>query len=73
MRKGVPRVLWPRVVTLYGEGVPVHELLGDDGFVGASVVLLDAGGVVRWFYGRGFTPDKGGELLDELRATSTDQ
>ena len=33
MRKGVPRVLWPQVVTLYGEGVPVHEFLGDDGFV----------------------------------------
>ena len=67
MRKGVPRVLWPQVVTLYGEGVPVHEFLGDDGFVGASVVLLDSGGVVRWFDGRGFSVDKGGDLLDELR------
>jgi hypothetical protein len=67
MRKGVPRVLWPQVVTLYGEGVPVHRFLGDDGYVGASAVLLDAHGVVRWFDGRGFTPDKGGDLLDELR------
>ena len=67
MRKGVPRVLWPQVVTLYGEGSPVHRFLGDDGFVGASVVLLDAHGVVRWFDGRGFSPDKGGDLLDELR------
>jgi hypothetical protein len=66
-RKGVPRVLWPQVVTLYGEGVPVHRFLGDDGFVGASAVLLDARGVVRWFDGRGFSPDKGGDLLDELR------
>lgn len=34
--------------------------------MGASVVLLDAGGVVRWFGAQGFTPDRGGALLDEL-------
>jgi len=65
MRKGVPRALWPRVVTLYSEGGPVRDFLGGSRFVGASVVLLDAGGVVRWF-GQGFTPDRGGALLDEL-------
>jgi hypothetical protein len=67
MRRGVPRVLWPQVVTLYGEGVPVHRFLGDDGLVSASAVLLDARGVVRWFDGRGFSPAKGDDLLDELR------
>ncbi len=67
MRKGVPESLWPRVVTLYREGGPVRDLLGDSGFVGASVVLLDGGGVVRWFDAQGFTADKGGSLLDELR------
>jgi hypothetical protein len=67
MRKGVPQELWPRVVTLYRDGGPVRELLGDSGFVGASVVLLDAAGVVRWFDAQGFTPDKGESLLSELR------
>ena len=66
MRKGVPRTLWPRVVTLYGEGGPVRDFLGGSRFVGASVVLLDADGVVRWFGAQGFTPDRGGALLDEL-------
>ena len=66
MRKGVPRALWPQVVTLYGEGGPVRDFLGGSRFVGASVVLLDAGGVVRWFGAQGFTPDRGGVLLDEL-------
>ena len=67
MRKGVPQELWPRVVTLYRDGGPVRELLGDSGFVGASVVLLDAAGVVRWFDAQGFTPGKGESLLGELR------
>ncbi|MGZ4199678.1 MAG: hypothetical protein ACXVP1_05780 [Thermoleophilia bacterium] len=67
MRKGLPRALWPRVVTLYEDGAAVREFLGDSGFVGASVVLLDSGGVVRWFHAHGFTPDKGRSLLDELR------
>jgi hypothetical protein len=30
-------------------------------------VLLDAGGVVRWFDASGFTPAKGASLLGELR------
>jgi hypothetical protein len=67
MRRGVPKALWPQVVTLYGEGGPVRDFLGGSGFVGASVVLLDAGGVVRWFDASGFTPAKGASLLGELR------
>jgi hypothetical protein len=45
----------------------VRDFLGGSGFVGASVVLLDAGGVVRWFDASGFTPAKGASLLGELR------
>ena len=67
MRKGVPEALWPRVVTLYRDGGPVREFLGHSDFVGAVVVLLDAGGVVRWFGHGGFTPERGGDLLDELQ------
>jgi hypothetical protein len=67
MRKGLPQALWPRVVTLYDEGAPVRDLLGDNDFAGASVVLLDADGVVRWFSAQGFSADRGGDLLDELR------
>ena len=66
MRKGVPEASWPRIVTLYGDGPPVQDLLGHNDFAGAVVVLLDAGGVVRWFGHGGFTPEMGGGLRDRL-------
>ncbi len=68
MRKGVLRALWPQVVTIYAEGGPVRDFLGGSRFLGASVVLLDAGGVVRWFGAQGFTPGGGAALLDELHS-----
>ena len=68
MRKGVPEALWPRVVTLYRDGAPVRDFLGHSDFVGAVVVLLDAGGVVRWFGHGGFTPEMGGGLLRRAAA-----
>ena len=71
MRRGVPSVLWPEVVTLCGEGKTMREFLGDRGLAGASVVLLDSDGVVRWFSALGFTTDKGAGLLDELRRSTT--
>jgi hypothetical protein len=71
MRRGVPRVLWPEVVTLCGEGKTMREFLGDRGLAGASVVLLDSDGIVRWFNALGFTADKGARLLDELRRSTT--
>ena len=46
------------------------RLLGDRGSEGASVVLLDRDGLVRWFDALGFTADKGARLLDELRRSS---
>jgi len=72
-RRGVPAVLWPEVVTLCGEGRAMREFLGDSGRSGASVVLLDGGGVVRWFNALGFTTDKGAGLLDELRRSRNEQ
>jgi hypothetical protein len=69
-RRGVPRVLWPQVVTLCGEGDTMRRFLGDRGSEGASVVLLDRDGLVRWFDALGFTADKGARLLDELRRSS---
>ena len=69
-RGGVPRVLWPEVVTLCGEGDTMRRFLGDGESEGASVVLLDANGLVRWFDALGFTADKGARLLDELRRST---
>ena len=73
MRRGVPRVLWPQVVTLHGEGKTMREFLGDTGLIGASVVLLDGGGVVRWSDALGFTAGKGAGLLDELRRSTAER
>jgi hypothetical protein len=68
MRKGVPQELWSNVLTLYAEGAPVRDFLGNADKYSADVVLLDAGGVVRWFDDSGFDRDKGGDLLHTLRA-----
>jgi hypothetical protein len=73
LRRGVPPVLWPEVVTLCGEGRTMREFLGDRGLAGASVVLLDGDGVVRWFSALGFTTDKGAGLLDELHRSTTER
>jgi hypothetical protein len=67
MRSGVPRELWPHVVTLYDEGAPVLDLLGDRGNLFAHVVLLDAEGVVRWFDASAFSAAKGASLVETLR------
>ena len=48
MRGGVPREAWSQVVTLYEEGRPLRDFLGDRGGNTAIVVLLDETGVVRW-------------------------
>jgi hypothetical protein len=51
----------------------MREFLGDWGLAGASVVLLDGDGVVRWFNALGFTTDKGAGLLDELHRSTTER
>ncbi len=73
MRRGVPPILWPEVVTLCGEGRTMRTFLGDRGLAGASVVLLDGHGVVRWFNALGFTAAKGAGLLDELHRSTTER
>jgi hypothetical protein len=67
MRGGVPRALWPHVVTLYEDGAVVREFLGDRGGLAACVVLLDKKGVVRWFGAGGLTTADAGALLRCLR------
>ena len=68
-RGGIPRVLWPYVVTVYDpNGSPLREFLGEGDVDCSLVVLLDRGGVVRWFDAQGFTVVRGAELLDTLGA-----
>lgn len=66
MRAGVPRESWSQVVTLYEEGRPVRDFLGDSGGGAAIVVLLDETGVVRWCERAGFEPQRARELLGAL-------
>ena len=66
MRGGVPREAWSQVVTLYEEGRPLRDFLGDRGGNTAIVVLLDETGVVRWCERAGFEPRRGHALLGAL-------
>ena len=70
MRSGIPREDWGQVVTVYGDAArPIAELTGTAKGRNMRVLLLDAGGVVRWFHDRGFSAGKLLELeqrLDEL-------
>jgi hypothetical protein len=65
MRGGIPQEDWSSVVTLYGgEAAPVAEFTGTEGGNNVRVLLLDGGGVVRWFHDRGFSAGKLKELAD---------
>jgi len=57
MREGIPSEDWGGVVTLYADDAErVVEFLGTTVPRNARVLLLDAGGRVRWFHDRGFSP-----------------
>jgi len=68
MRGGVPRRQWSSVVTLYEQGAKVRAFLGDSGGLQASVVLLDAGGVVTFSEAGGYREPAARALTQALRA-----
>jgi hypothetical protein len=56
MRSGIPREDWVSVVTLYGdEANPVAKLTGNQNPRNGRILLIDADGVVRWFWDQGFS------------------
>ncbi|MCH2144878.1 MAG: hypothetical protein MK082_06995 [Phycisphaerales bacterium] len=56
MRSGIPREDWVSVVTLYGdEAQPVVEFTGNENPRNGRILLIDADGVVRWFWDQGFS------------------
>lgn len=55
MRGGVPRSLWPKVVTLYGDAKIVVEFLGRAPAPVTHVVVLDRSGRVAFFDATGFS------------------
>ena len=66
MRGGVPRESWSRVVTLYEDGRPVRDFLGDSIGSAAIAVVLDETGVVRWIERSGFAPERARAVLGAL-------
>jgi hypothetical protein len=67
MRAGVPRELWPRVVTLYRDGAKLRDFLGDRGGGRCHATLIDAAGWVRWFSAAGFSQTDARTLVGALR------
>lgn len=63
MRGGVPRRLWPDVVTVYATGDRLRDFFGDDGGENAIVAAIDGDGVVRWCAAAGYTPAAARELV----------
>lgn len=55
MRAGIPRELWPVVVTTYEDGKRVQNFTGNERPNNARVVLLNKTGRVVYFYDRGFS------------------
>jgi hypothetical protein len=68
MRGGVPRGQWSSVVTLYAQGAKARAFLGDGGGLYASVVLLDADGVVTFCETGGYREAAARALAQALRA-----
>lgn len=69
MRDGIPREDWASVVTLYGdEARRLQTFTGTERPGNARVLLLDADGVVRWFWDRGYSPRR----LRQMLSTATE-
>ncbi len=56
MRSGIPKEDWPSVITLYGNGAGVvASLTGTENPQNARILVVDADGVIRWFWDQGFS------------------
>ena len=69
MRSGIPSEDWAAVVTLYGkQATPVAKFTGNMNPRNGRILLLDADGVVRWFWDQGFSAKR----LMELKKLAED-
>jgi len=68
MRKGTPAELHGHVVTVYGGTGPWRERLGYADAKSAYLVLLDAGGIVRWRHAGPHSPEAMVELVRAIEA-----
>jgi hypothetical protein len=62
MKNGIPEEDWNIVYTVYDGAEQIARFLGNEKPRNVRVVLIDEGGVVRWYHDRGFSPDKAMEL-----------
>ncbi|MDG2422979.1 MAG: hypothetical protein P8M22_03270 [Phycisphaerales bacterium] len=69
MRNGIPAEDWAAVVTLYAkQATPVAKFTGNENPRNGRLLLLDADGVVRWFWDQGFSAKR----LLELKKLAED-
>ncbi|OKY25610.1 hypothetical protein [Thalassotalea sp. PP2-459] len=57
MRKGIPKIMWAGVITVYRDGDKLQQFTGNTNPNNARVMLLDKTGVIRYFYDQGFSVD----------------
>ena len=55
MRRGIPEEDWGGVITVYDDADAVVSFLGNERPNNGRVLLLDADGVVRWIWDRGYS------------------
>lgn len=63
MRRGIPKVLWQGVITIYNDGDKIQRYTGNQNPNNTRVILLDNQGNVIYFYDRGFSV----EALNNVR------
>lgn len=69
MRSGIPAEDWAIVITLYNkQATPVAKFTGTENPRNGRLLLLDADGVVRWFWDQGFSASR----LMELKKLAED-
>lgn len=66
MRKGIPKVLWKGVITIYQDGEKIQKFTGNINANNARVLLLDKSGTIRFFYDEGFSVSALNSLRDNL-------
>ena len=69
MRKGIPKVLWKSVITIYDDGEKIQQFTGNQNPNNTRVTLLNAKGVIIYFNDQGFSVEGLNELIEAYHSS----
>ena len=67
MKSGIPRELWPIVITVYKDADKIIKFTGNENALNARILLLDATHKVIFQHDRGFSVSKLSELISLIK------